>query len=71
MKMVRHYARSPGSDGKRHRKMEENKELTFSEGNKTRRMKELGKQFDCEFEEHHVQVLNFIVAEDTAALESA
>ena len=33
-------------------------------------MKELAKQFDCEFEQHYVEVLNFIAAEDTTALES-
>ena len=33
-------------------------------------MKELAKEYDCEFEERHVEVLNFIEAEDTAALES-
>ena len=33
-------------------------------------MKELAKEHDREFEAHHVEVLNFIEAEDTAALES-
>ena len=35
-----------------------------------RRLKELAKEYDRQFEEHHVEVLNFITAEDTAALES-
>ena len=37
---------------------------------KIRRLKELAKEHDREFEERHVEVLNFIAAEDTAALET-
>ena len=51
-------------------KMEEKEEFTPLEGKKIRRMKELARQFDCEFEKRHIEVLNFIAAEDTVALES-
>ena len=50
-------------------RLDEKEELTLSDG-KIRHLKELAKEHDCEFEEHHVEVLNFITAEDTAALES-
>ena len=48
-------------------KLEEKEELTPSDGKKVRRLKELAKEHDREFKEHHVEVLNIIVAEDTAA----
>ena len=51
-------------------KLEEKEELTPSDGKKIRRLKELAKEHDREFEERHVEVLNFIEAEDTATLES-
>ena len=51
-------------------KLEEKEELTPSDGKKIRCLKELAKQHDREFEVRHVEVLNFIKAEDTAALES-
>ena len=51
-------------------KLEDKKEVTPSDGKKIRRLKELAKEHNCEFEERHIQVLNFIRAEDTAALES-
>ena len=51
-------------------KLEEKEELTPLNGKKIRRLKELAKEHDREFEERHVEVLNFIEAEDTAALES-
>ena len=69
-KALRHHGRSPDSDGKDIGKLEEKEELTPSDGKKIRRIKELAEQFDCEFEGHHVEVVDFIVAEDTAALES-
>ena len=50
-------------------KLGEKEELTPSDGKKIRRLKELAKEYDCEFEERHVEVLNFIAAEDTAGLE--
>ena len=49
-------------------KCEEKEELSPSDVKKIRRLKELAKELDCEFEECHVEVLNFIAAEDTAAL---
>ena len=51
-------------------KMEEKEELISLDGGKIIRLKELVKEYDREFEERHIEVLNFIVAEDTAALES-
>ena len=51
-------------------KLEGKEELTPSDGKKIRRLKELVKEYDCEFEQRHIEVLNFIVAEDTAALET-
>ena len=51
-------------------KLEEREDLTNSDGKKIRHLKELVKEHDREFEERHVRVLNFIEAEDTAALES-
>ena len=50
-------------------KLEETEELTPSDGKKIRRLKELAKEYDREFEEHHVEVLNFIEAENRASLE--
>ena len=49
-------------------KLEDKEELASSDGN-YRRLKELAKQHDPEFEERHIAVLNFIEAEDRAALE--
>ena len=49
-------------------KLEEKEELTPSDV-KIRCLKELAKKHDRDFEEHHVDVLNFIAAEDSAALE--
>ena len=43
---------------------------TLGRGKKIRRLKELAKEHDGEFEERHVEVLNLIAAEDTAALQS-
>ena len=51
-------------------KLEEKEELTPSDGKKIRRLKELAKEHDRDFEECHVEVLNFIAAEDTAGLET-
>ena len=51
-------------------KLEEKEKLTPSDGKKIERLKELAKEHDREFEERHVEVLNFIDAEDTATLES-
>ena len=51
-------------------KKEEKEELTLTDGRRFTCMKELDKQFDQEFEERHVEVLNFIAAEETAVLES-
>ena len=51
-------------------KIEEKEELTPSDKKKIQCLKELAKEHDREFEERHVQVLNFIAAEDTAALET-
>ena len=51
-------------------KLEEKEELAPSDGKKIRRLKELAKEHNREFEERHVKVLNFIAAEDTAALET-
>ena len=51
-------------------KLEEKEELTPSDGKKIRCLKELTKEDDYAFEERHVEVLNIIAAEDTAALES-
>ena len=51
-------------------KLEEKEESTPLDGKKIRRLKELVKEYDHEFEEHHIEVLNFIAAEDTVALES-
>ena len=51
-------------------KLEEKEELISSDKGKIIRLKELVKEYDREFEERHVEVLNFIVSEDTAALES-
>ena len=48
--------------------MEEKEELTPTDVKKIRRLKELAKERDRDFEECHVEVLNFTVAEDTAAL---
>ena len=50
--------------------MEEKEELTPSDGKKIRRLKELAKDHDRSFKKHHVEVLNFIAAEDSAALET-
>ena len=50
--------------------MEEKEDLILSDRNNFGRIKELAKQFNCEFEECHIEVVNFSVAEDTAALES-
>ena len=51
--------------------MEEKGELIPSNAKKIRRLKKLAWEHDREFEEHHVEVFNFIAAEDTctAALE--
>ena len=51
-------------------KTEEKEELTPSGGKKSRYLKELAKEHDRMFEERVVEVLNFIKAEDTVALES-
>ena len=51
-------------------KLEEKEELTPSDWKKIRRLKELANEHDLVFEECHLEVLNFIPAEDTAALES-
>ena len=51
-------------------KLEEKEELTPSDEKKIRRLTELAKEHDHEFEGRHLEVLNFIEAEDTAALES-
>ena len=37
---------------------------------KIRCLKKLAKEYDCEFEERHAEVVNFIAAKDTAALET-
>ena len=50
-------------------KLEEKEELIPSDRKKIRRLKKLVNEYDREFEERHVEVLNFIAAEDTAALE--
>ena len=45
--------------------MEEKEKLSPLDGKKIRCLKELAKEYDCEFEECHVEVLNFIEAEDS------
>ena len=51
-------------------KLEKEEELTPLDEKKIRHLKELAKEYDRKFEERHAEVLNFIEAEDTAALES-
>ena len=43
-------------------KLEEKEELSPLDGKKIRRLNELAREHDREFEERHVEVLNFIVA---------
>ena len=43
-------------------KLEDKEELTPSDGKKIGLLKELAKEHDREFEERHVEVLNFIEA---------
>ena len=47
----------------------EKEELTPLDVKKIRRLKELAKEHDRDYEERHVEVLDFIAAEDSAALE--
>ena len=51
-------------------KWEGKEELSPSDVKKIRRLKELAKEHDRDFEERHVEVLDFIAAEDSAALEA-
>ena len=51
-------------------KLEGKEKLTLLDGKKITHLKELAKEHDREFEQCHVEVLNFIAAEDRAALES-
>ena len=51
-------------------KLEEKEGLTPSDLRKIKRLKELAKEHDHEFEQHHIEVLNFIQADDTPALDS-
>ena len=60
----------PDSDRKRHQQIGGERGINTPGGKKIRLLKELAKEHDHEFEERHVEVLNFIAAEDTAALES-
>ena len=60
----------PDSEGKRHRQIGGKRGINTQDGKKTRHLKELAKEHNCEFEERHVEVLNFIAAEDTTALET-
>ena len=48
-------------------KLEDKDELTPSDRKKIKRLKELAKEHDRDFEERHVEVLNFIKAEDTCS----
>ena len=50
-------------------KLEEKEELTPSYKKKIRCLKELAKEHDHEFEERYAEVINFIEAEDKAALD--
>ena len=51
-------------------KLEEKEELLPWDERKVKRLKELTKEHDREFEQRYVEVLNFIEAEDKAALDS-
>ena len=51
-------------------KLEEKEELTPSNEGKIKRLKELAKDYDFDFEQHHVEVLNLIQAKDKAAVDS-
>ena len=51
-------------------KLEEKEGLTPSDLRKIKCLKELAKEHDREFEQRHVEVLNLIKADDTAALDS-
>ena len=57
--------------GKSIGKLEEKEGLTPSDERKIKRQKELAKDHDRDFEQRHVEVLNFNEAEDKAALESS
>ena len=47
-------------------KLEEKEGLTPSDERKIKRLEELAKEHNCEFEECHIEVLHFIKAEDKA-----
>ena len=51
-------------------KLEEKDGLIPSDERKIKRLKELAKDHDSQFEQRHEEVLNFIKAEDKAALDS-
>ena len=51
-------------------KLEEKEGVTSFGLMKIKHLKELAKKHDCEFEQRHIEVLNFIEAEDKAALNS-
>ena len=51
-------------------KLEEKEGLTPSDERKIKPLKQLAKEHECKFEQHQVEVLNFIKAENKVTLES-
>ena len=67
--MPRPGASSPDSDGQGYQQIVGKRRIN-TPGRKIRCLKEMAKEHDREFEERHVEVLNFIAAEDSTALEA-